>query len=311
MIRVLRRFGKMVSDPRYFSFAETKIQTRRLAYQIGGVLNRETRVRKSQAARMPATSGLGIPLVSGYNLLGADWYSDIDRVVEDASGYVDQIEPDLRAERTIDTKCDPTVSVWNTHKRHLYQRPLTPDDLDPESSILRVALSPELLAGITTYFQAVPILNFIMVTYSTNNQNPESSQLYHGDGETYSQIKVFINLNDVTRENGPFTFISAGNSEMLCKRLGYRFGARIGDDEVEEYLSDSDVLIATGKPGTTLVVDTSRCLHYGSRVGSDRSRAVLMFQFLMPMSTKVYAPFRTFGCGELTAMQRMVLGVGA
>ncbi|MSO45981.1 MAG: hypothetical protein EXQ59_04350 [Acidobacteria bacterium] len=72
----------------------------------------------------------------------------------------------------------------------------------------------------------------------------------------------------------------------------------------------------TGTPGTTAFLDTSRCLHYGSRFGDvSARRLVVMLQYITPMAFilpehdfREAATFRPLARPEHDAITAMVLG---
>ena len=58
-------------------------------------------------------------------------------------------------------------------------------------------------------------MNNIQVWYSPNNESSDliGSQLYHFDREDFRQIKCFIPIEDIDKDCGPITLISAKNSK--------------------------------------------------------------------------------------------------
>jgi hypothetical protein len=126
------------------------------------------------------------------------------------------------------------------------------------------------------YLGEVPLLSSAQLWWPINT-TAKSSQLYHFDEEDDRQLKFFLNVEAVGPEHGPFTAIPAKASARAKARTGSMHG-RFHDDLVDACLNGKPPTAFTGARGTLAAVDTSRCLHYGSR-GNSADRAVLMFQF--------------------------------
>jgi hypothetical protein len=107
----------------------------------------------------------------------------------------------------------------------------------------------------------------------------EKSQMWHIDDEDFRQIKCFVNLHNVGPMNGPFTFIPAQKSDEIRRKIGHGWrGRRLEDSEIMAHCKPEDIISVTGGPGTGVFVDTSRCLHFGSRARGGH-RLVMMFQY--------------------------------
>jgi hypothetical protein len=107
-----------------------------------------------------------------------------------------------------------------------------------------------------------------------------SSQCFHLDEHDFRQVKIFVNLDDVTGEEGPFTFLPAPETAAVCRAVGKGWGAgRLTDDEVLGNTAPEKVVRLIGSAGDGAFVDTSRCLHYGSRTIKGR-RAILMIKYV-------------------------------
>lgn len=161
-------------------------------------------------------------------------------------------------------------------------------------AVREFVLSDELIGLASHYFGQVPILSRMDFWWSPPNDSKAESQLYHFDGEDKSQLKIILNVADVDENTGPFTFLPAGASAKVGKSR--RHSARLDDNAVEETVGREAVTRLIGPAGTVGAVDTSRCLHYGSR-GNSRERLVLMLQF-----TRFLAPKASLPNWDLNAM---------
>ncbi|NOT26971.1 MAG: hypothetical protein HOP16_12800 [Acidobacteria bacterium] len=187
-----------------------------------------------------------------------------------------------------------------------------------DSPILQLGLRPEIVAAAASYLGMVPILQYANFMYSSyTGEELLKSQLYHCDSDEAEQIKVFVLCDEVTPATGPLTFLPASQSQVVRDRTGYRYKNRLTDQEVSDALGglDSEVTM-TGLAGTTAFIDTSRCLHYGSRF-QDRSaqRLVVMLQYVTPLAFlytddhRSTARFRHLVTPESDELTSLLLGV--
>lgn len=195
--------------------------------------------------------------------------------------------------------------------------------LDLESPLLRFALSDPVVAVASQYLGMAPILTGVTVLASPYipSDGFSGSQLFHCDWEDRRQVKVFVLCTDVGPEHGPLQAVSAQASARVKAAVGYHYGGpdfRLGDDVVEPELHEGDRTTFMGPAGTVTFIDTSSCLHLGSRLQPGASeRLVVQFQFLTPAafdlqldSRRRTRPFAALGEG-VTPLQRLVLGADA
>lgn len=146
------------------------------------------------------------------------------------------------------------------------------------TDIMRAAVARPLLDAVTEYLGEVPILGNVTIMVSVPNNSQVGSQLYHLDFADEKQIKLFIYVDEVTQDNGPFTFTPISVTNELIKAYGYDRG-RLTIDEVEKAVGAEKEIKVTGPAGTALLCDTSRCLHYGSN-RNKTTRVVLLIQYV-------------------------------
>lgn len=183
---------------------------------------------------------------------------------------------------------------------------------------LDFCLDPVLLGVAADYLGELPILASVEFWHSRPaGDKHQNSQLYHSDLDDIRQFKVFLFISDVDTESGPLTVVPASRSEQLRRVLRYRPRSghvRIEDERIRPLLAPGDEHVLTGPAGTIVFVDTSRLLHFGSRVAS-RDRYVVMVQYLA-LTNFMYNPFYSFrpwpyaglANARLSAVQRAVLG---
>ncbi|HZS55556.1 MAG TPA: hypothetical protein VFA65_14240 [Bryobacteraceae bacterium] len=148
-----------------------------------------------------------------------------------------------------------------------------------------LALSNEVLQIATEYLGELPVLLRVQLLWSPVNSRLKGSQLYHRDGRHWFQqrVKFIFAANDIDESSGPFTFLPADLSEQVSKRYdSFRMLDRVKDEDMYRYVSPSDELQFVGPAGSGLVLDTSRCFHFGSRTRG-KERLLIMFQFWSPL----------------------------
>lgn len=114
--------------------------------------------------------------------------------------------------------------------------------------------------------------------------------MYHCDREDYRQLKVFIPIDEITPNCGPTTCVDANATKLFFTHLSRQGSTtslknRFTDDEVHTYASTDEQAIV-GKPGTLGFVDTTNCLHYGSRPAK-RGKYHIVLHFVTPFSSKL------------------------
>ena len=132
------------------------------------------------------------------------------------------------------------------------------------------------IAQLDPYFGYPPRIASIELFHSVPQSSPyRSGQLWHLDIDQPKQMKWFVMCRPTMADNGPLTFLSASDSQRVQAATGYIPGQSLADDRV----GDAHVLSLTGDAGVSAFLDTSRCLHFGSRVTTGE-RIALVVQFV-------------------------------
>ncbi|MBX7146167.1 MAG: hypothetical protein K1X44_02530 [Alphaproteobacteria bacterium] len=213
--------------------------------------------------------------------------------------------------------------LTNNKNPKIYQRNVGKDFLLPilggkefldYPDLIQFIVSNDILNPVVNYLGTVPIFAGANIFWSPANQTATSSQLFHLDTEDYTQIKVFINICDVSEENGPFAFLPANLSQKFLKKINYSEydSRRFQDDEIFSHIDSQNVIKLIGKAGSGAFVDTAQCLHYGSRLNKyDRIILMLQYQrFDTPLESVAsidipsHAPF----FASMTNIQKLTLG---
>ena len=235
------------------------------ALRLRRILREPTEIlkRRSAARRVKAKSPYAgfIDKRLGFGRFGPSDFPGVVEAVEAANSIYDSKKMDGK------------------FKKPFFVNLLEPDDLEKYPQLLAVAQSVPMQEAATGYLNTVPDLSGIGVFLSPANDSLEKSQQYHTDDIDKRQVKCFINCNEIGANNGPFTFVTGDASDALRRKLkhGWR-GPRLSDADVVGNCGEDDIIKITGGAGTGVLVDTSRCLHFGSRC-REGYRLVIMFQY--------------------------------
>lgn len=154
-------------------------------------------------------------------------------------------------------------------------------------------------------FGEVPLLDYVLLTLSHSNyQDLSYSQLWHRDHDDVRTIKLFVYLTDVQSESdGPFTFLPGPVSD----RFGFSLRSHRRDDEILPKVRAGEVRTVIAPRLTTFMVETSRCLHMGSRTAPGHSRLLYTATYITVPRLFPEPPPRFRLSGLETELERCVL----
>jgi hypothetical protein len=128
-----------------------------------------------------------------------------------------------------------------------------------DSPLLRLALDAKLLEIVSSYMGMWPRLQSISAWLNLPTPDQaKHSQLWHRDPEDLKLLKVFIYLEDVDLDRGPFCYIPkthpfGSKSAIVPKHADPK---RITDDEMRVAIPAQDWISCTGPAGTMILADT-------------------------------------------------------
>jgi hypothetical protein len=283
--RVARRYHGAIGL--YKAFSDTVTSPRR------------HRLRRLATTLPTPAAELRVTEDDGFKVIAPGRFSSADPLIARCRSLVGQAgqRPSKKAQ------LDSLVGVDHVHR--------FPEFLD-------FCLDPTLLGVAADYLHELPILASVEFWHSrATAEQFQNSQLYHSDLDDVRQFKIFLFVSDVDDASGPLTVVSAGRSDELRRVLRYRPRSghvRIEDERIRPLLAPGDERALTGPAGTVVFIDTSRVLHFGSRVAT-RDRYVVMVQYLA-LTNFMYNPFYSFkawpyahlATPRMSAAQRAVLG---
>ena len=191
-------------------------------------------------------------------------------------------------------KCDQIISSYDENSNELHKNKsmiyniLKPTDIEKIDGLIEFATKKNLISVISDYLKDMPTLLAINLYLSPKNESEQfsSSQLFHLDTEQHKQIKIFYLLHDTDISHGPLEFMDKLKTKTILKKINYS-GNRISDDVIRnlnlKYRLVNDKKF-TGKRGSGLMIDSSNCLHRGSRKIS-KNRYILQFQYFSKFSS--------------------------
>ena len=184
-------------------------------------------------------------------------------------------------------KKNPDEYITNKNKSMIYNI-LPSSKITKIDGLIEFATDKKILSIVSDYLNDVPLLLGIYLFRSPKSFETDftSSQLFHIDNEQNKQIKVFYLLHDTDESHGPLEYIGISQSREFMNKIFYN-GKRINDEKFKQIIVKSNFKKENkfiGREGSGLMIDTSNCLHRGSRkIKNDRY--VLQFQYFSKFST--------------------------
>jgi hypothetical protein len=197
------------------------------------------------------------------------------RALEESKAYVRKLSQSDEVQSILQAGANKALG-----KDYLVQ--IVPFDREQEadSPLLKLALDPKLLRTVARYMGLWPRLHAIgsWLNFPTESE-AKLSQLWHRDPEDLKTVKVFIYLDAVSKENGPFAYIRNTHPfGSACDRVPeHVHPRRVTDEEMQRTLPTDSWLECTGPANTMIIVDTVG-YHRGGNVKSGR-RFLITFTY--------------------------------
>jgi hypothetical protein len=229
--------------------------------------------RRAAARRVVGSGSLfanRVKEADGYWLFGVDELPG----ARDAAVTCDRIFQQLQADGSL-------MEQLGNKKQHL-RAIQKGDDFAKHPDLGRFIVSRPVLETVATYFGSAPVLSALCLFWSIKTDTCISSQRYHVDGEDIRQLKLFLNVWEHTDDNGPLTFYSASATDRMLRKAEREQHLNLGNITFEDSFVESGAgekpVACVGEAGSGVFIDTSRCMHYGSR-GNRKERLMLMVQY--------------------------------
>jgi hypothetical protein len=229
----------------------------------------------------------GLEPSGGYEVLSFDTVPEFAPVLATCRRLFDAKRVEPRPEGFESWPADRQAKFLS-RKQSFFRYLLTDRDLRQNPELVEFALGDQTLGAATRYLGMVPYLSHVDLVYSLPRPGGSNidSQLFHLDPEGLRQVKFFIQIFDVGEPQGPFSFIPADTSTRVLqdiaawrKQHGIEPSRRYSDEEVAAVGGRQALITVQGPSGTAIAIDTSRCLHLGSRVQPGTFRLMLYLQY--------------------------------
>lgn len=172
-----------------------------------------------------------------------------------------------------------TGTQWEEFTRPFLQNLLPQEWLTEYPALLDFATSSALVGTLARYAGFVPVLSGaqprgVRIMESSTWYDPaptgplRNSQMLHRDFHAVPLLYVIVALRDITEESGPFVWAGMETSDRVARAAAD--GARRNphyypDARIRHHFREEEFHQLVGKKGTVLIIDSSRCFHYGSR----------------------------------------------
>jgi hypothetical protein len=231
-------------------------------------------------ARDMRSPSLHIDPQKGYVLSSADKVAGLPELVAQVREFADAKIAGL-------DRAKIEASARQGSVKPFYFNILDRDDVNRIDRLMPFAVSPPVLSVLAEYYGILPELSHVAVFYSgfakpfEPDSKPLGTQCLHWDNHDRRHVKMFTYLSDVGPDDGPLTILPADKSWWLRRRTGRVFGTSPLRDDAElfRYFGKDDLVPLTGPAGTVAFVDTTKCLHFGSRCKSGGSRTTLVLHY--------------------------------
>lgn len=229
----------------------------------------------------------------GYRFTSVETFENFDAVLEVSRSLFQRKTLAIEKEKAGSDNWSERKRQKDAQRKDKFLRNLLSDvDLRRNPALVDFALSDAVLGMATRYLGTVPYLCRVDLVYSIPRASAENiaSQLFHVDPEGLRQVKFFIHLHDVGEPEGPLTFIPADDTTRLLAEIrklrrsqGKPHIGRYLDDEIAAVGGEGSIVRLEAPAGGGVAIDTSRCLHMGSRVQPGASRLCLYLQYCTTM----------------------------
>ena len=129
-------------------------------------------------------------------------------------------------------------------------------EFEVESPFIQLAIQDRLLGLVNGYMGMRSYLRSVQVwLHFPTPGDAKETQLWHRDDDDLMNVKVFIYLNDVDKNAGPFCFIPRTHP-LGNRQVNFRASERVSDAEMAAAISPAEWKVCTGLTRTVILADT-------------------------------------------------------
>lgn len=138
--------------------------------------------------------------------------------------------------------------------------------ISADSIFVRYASQDRIMAMAADYLGEAAYLSDVSLVYSfEDSQTPSASQMWHRDYDDTRMFKMFIYCTDVTGPEDGALHVADRRAVKPLYRTPLHASRRYSDAAFFKMADESKTKALCGPIGTTLICDTHRAYHYGSR----------------------------------------------
>jgi hypothetical protein len=249
---------------------------------------RRVRLRHQYLSRIPSPA-TQMDSKKGYARIDPGYFGDFEGVAALCERLFQVKRAKIEQEvADVSRGTDQEREKFRSTKRKFLRNLFSNDDLRRNPEFVDFALDDATLGLATDYLGTLPYLHRVDLLYSLPRENDDqiASQLFHVDPEGLTQVKFFINIFEIGDAEGPFTFIPADETKRILKDIrvlrrkrGKPHVGRYTDEEIAAVGGRDSIIQIKGPRGAGVAIDTSRCLHMGSRVRPGAFRLCIYLQY--------------------------------
>lgn len=188
-------------------------------------------------------------------------------------------------------------------------------ELDLRNPFFSFYLSNEIIYLVSSYLGYIPQFNYLLVEKTIpieKDSQSTFSQNWHRDPEEKKTLKVFIYLNEVTIDNGPFVYIkkSQPSGKGVLTKVAPQilpYGSYPEESLISSLVKDEDLVTAVGKAGTVIFCDTAGLHRGGLSFSGERIMATGFYPSKNWSEDPLLEVPKTFDRKELDSMAIQVL----
>lgn len=208
----------------------------------------------------------------------------IGRVRDHAAESREDIQRGEFAFFDTDTVLDPSFVVEERASSVSIKQPLV-----EILGLGKIVFDPALLGMATAYFDAVPVVSYVKVVRTFPNDIVEGdTQFWHVDFGSYKIFKVFVYLNVVGTDGGPFCYVEWSNQGKFD---GWDKQSRYTDEEMHQAYSRSSFVECQSNLGDVWFADTTG-FHRGKKPTLGARTAVIITYCVHPEYGFSYTPIK-------------------
>lgn len=183
---------------------------------------------------------------------------------------------------------------------------LTADRMRTCSEIFRWGGSDRVLDLIERYLEVPVAYHGVYLRRDMAIKQAAASNQWHLDMEDRKVIKLVVYLTDVQDGDGSFQYLPRQQSIELRRALGANY--RVGpDDQMAQFVPESEWRTAKGPVGTVLISDTAVLYHKGRRP-QRKDRVTLFFDYT---SRRPQRPFYCKSALPRQSLEELTEGMGS